>query len=182
MTQKKIPDILSKGAKSSLSVNVYFNRDKYYYNLIPLKICGDMVLAARDSDFLLDGYLIFPLSAVEKANKKGKKYNEILAKEGINKNIPVPEIDISSVSSVCSHFAKSGETVSVETIGGEYYLGRIIKAGKKSMVFAWFDARGKWYDPVKIKYRELWLLSYKGRYGEIFARYADKYQEKSYEI
>lgn len=182
MTQKKILKVLAKGAKSSLSVNVYFRRDDYYYNLIPLKINGDMILAARDSDFLIDGYLIFPLSAVEKADKKGKKYNEILAREGINKNIPVPEIDISSVSSVCSHFAKSGETVSVETIGGEYYLGRIIKAGKKSMVFAWFDARGKWYEPVKIRYRELWLLSYKGRYGEIFARYADKYREKSYEI
>lgn len=160
-------------AQKPTSINVFFSHDSYYYNLIPLKRSEKAAVAARDNDFQLDGFLIFPLSAVEDIRSKGRKYNEIMRAEGICNDLAIPDIDISSMKKVCRHFEKSGECISVET-DDDYYIGKVTQVSGKHILFEWFDARGEWYEPVRIKISDIRLITYKSRYVQVFSEHIEK--------
>jgi hypothetical protein len=160
-------------AQKPTSINVFFSHDSYYYNLIPLKRSEKAAVAARDNDFQLDGFLIFPLSAVEDIRSKGRKYNEIMRAEGVCNDLAIPDIDISSMKKVCRHFEKSGEYISVET-DNSYYIGRITAVSGRHIFFEWFDAYGRLYEPVKIRTDDIRLITYRSRYVEVFSKHIEK--------
>lgn len=68
---------------------------------------------------------------------------------------------------VCRHFEKSGECISVET-DDDYYIGKVTQVSGKHILFEWFDARGEWYEPVRIKISDIRLITYKSRYVQVF--------------
>lgn len=169
---KKQLAILDNGMEKRKSLNVFFCHDRFYYNIVPLVRSEKAAIAARDIDFMLDGFLIFPLSCVYEIDGKGKKYNEIMRSENICKNLEVPDIDIASMKKICRYFKKSGEYISVET-DTEYYIGKIADVSKEHIFFDWFDAQGIWHETVKIKISHIRLITYKSRYIEIFSKYVN---------
>ena len=171
--KEKLLKKIDKAADKLCSLNVFFTHDKCYYNLIPLKRSEKAAIAAKDNDFQLDGYLIFPLSSVENISSKGKKYNSIMRAEGICSSLTIPDIDISSMKKVCRHFEKSGEYISVET-DDDYYIGKVTQVSGKHILFEWFDARGEWYEPVRIKISDIRLITYKSRYVQVFSEHIEK--------
>ncbi len=74
---------------------------------------------------------------------------------------------------MCRHFEKSGECISVET-DDDYYIGKVAQVSGKHILFEWFDARGEWYEPVRIKISDIRLITYKSRYVQVFSEHIEK--------
>ena len=110
---------------------------------------------------------------MEDIRSKGRKYNEIMRAEDVCNDLAIPDIDISSMKKVCRHFEKSGECISVET-DDDYYIGKVMQVSGKHILFEWFDARGEWYEPVRIKISDIRLITYKSRYVQVFSEHIEK--------
>lgn len=169
--KKKISKQLDKAVKKRRCCYTLLKFDPVWYNLIMLGRGKNMVIAAFDEDFAINGYKIFPVSQLCSIESKGKKYNSIMKAEGITENISIPDIDLSSIRSVCGYFKDRGSIIAVE--GDDFYFaGRIARAGKKNVDFEYFDCDGEWFPAMKIKYSDIAVITCGGRYENTFAKYA----------
>lgn len=176
MDRNKLVNTLHKMSVLKSCANFYFSFDTNFYNLIPLKVSDKLLLAAHDDDFLIDGYKIARLKHIEKVADKGGKYNEILAFEGINNGIQVPEINIENMRLVCKHFLDKQQYISLEFESKNYKwnfaIGKIIKLTDKHIHFAYFDSMGNWTNKLlKIKYSDILIIHFGDRYTETFSRH-----------
>ncbi|MBQ8175437.1 MAG: hypothetical protein IJ035_00180 [Oscillospiraceae bacterium] len=183
MGRNKLVNTLHKMSASKSCANFYFSFDTNFYNLIPLKVSNKLLLAAHDNDFLIDGYKITRLKHIEKVVDKGGKYNEILAFEGINKGIGVPEISIENMRSVCKHFLDKQQYISLEFESKNYEwnfaVGKIVKLTDKHIHFAHFNSMGNWEKKLlKIKYSDIFIIHFGDRYTETFSRHVAPLEAK----
>lgn len=166
--------IIDKAILGLRSVNCTFGSIDTYYNFIPLRRCGDIVLAAIDRDFFLDGFIVLSLENVTELEEKSDKYHEIMLSEHVIDNITVPIADPRSFRKVLGTLKEREIPVSMETNNG-FYIGNVIKTGKKRVTFSDFDTDGERSEPEKIPYDSINLIYFGNHYTELYTKYADKY-------
>lgn len=171
MKKKEIIKQLDKSAEGCLSGNCYLDCDNDYYNLIILKRNNNIVLAAHDDDFAIDGYLIFSLDKVKSFSVKTDIYNRIMMQEMISTDIFVPDIDCEDMHSVCESIFMKDKFISLYRSDGSFYIGKLLRVKKHSIIFRGYDADGVWLEPVKISFDDIGVIRYGDRYTEIFSKY-----------
>ena len=171
MKKKEIIKQLDKSAETALSGNCCLDCDRDYYNLIVLKRSNNIVLAAHDDDFAIDGYLIFSLDKVKSFCVKTDIYNRIMRQEKISTDIFMPDIDCEDMRAVCESIFLHEKFISLYRSDGRFYIGKLLRVKKHSVIFRGYDADGIWLEPVKIPFDDIGVISYGDRYTEIFSKY-----------
>ncbi len=171
MKRRKIKDRLDKAIRSSASGGCFLYCDRDYFNIIPLKRSENTVLAVHDDDFAIDGYLIIPIDGIESFRLKTDEYNRIMNAEGINRDIPVPDICLDTMRAACESIYMKDEFISIYRSDGRFYIGKIVRVGKHSIRFRGYDADGIWLEPVKIPVREIGVIVCGDRYTDVFSKY-----------
>lgn len=167
--REKIRRILEKAAENKMSASVRLRKDNSSISIIALECTEKLALAAHDRDFSIDGYIILPLREIKKAYLSRDMYARIIEAEGTAPEGEIPVLDLSSLKSVCRDLCSAGRYVSVDSIN-RYYVGKIESVGDKGVMFSFFDARGIWYAPEKIPFKEIRAIYFGNRYTDIFAR------------
>ncbi|MCL2052983.1 MAG: hypothetical protein FWG90_00865 [Oscillospiraceae bacterium] len=177
MKKGKIRKRLDK-AKSGMKVaNIYLNYDRHYYNAIPLAIGESLVLSVLEDDFILDGYAVFRIKDITKIKVKNDLCNKIISDIGLLNEINPPNIDIQNWRVVFESIISMNINIIIEAktqLGNDYdfYIGKVIKAGKNTAVFRHFDANGIWQsEPYKIPYSEIFNIKLLDRYSTVFSKY-----------
>ena len=183
MKMKKIEKLLDESKKNRSVISAYIGNDKSYYNFIVLDRNEEFVLAAKDMDFQVDGYLIVEIRKIRKViGAKSTKYEQIMQAEGVLAALSVPKVNLKSYASIFKTFRKSDRLISMDVYsdkyGHYYYIGNVEKVNDKSVFFSFFDADGEWYSPEKIKYKEVDVIHFADRYAEVFSKYVTDRNDK----
>jgi len=176
MKEKKICSILDKSMKKRCVITGYIGKDKVYYNFVVLDRSDELVLAARDLDFQIDGYMIFEIKKINKLmdlEYKTDKYNQIMQAEGVLEGLEIPSVNLKSLAHVFNDFQKANRLISMTVANNDhgYYIGTIEKVKEKSILFSHFDAEGEWYGPDKLKWKDIELIQFGDRYARTFSKY-----------
>ena len=185
MKLKKMEKLLDESKKNRSVISAYIGNDESYYNFIVLDRNEEFVLAARDIDFQVDGYLIFVSRKIRKMiGAKTTKYEQIMQAEGVLNALSVPKVNLKSYANIYKTFRKSDKLISMDVYNDKYghcyYIGNVEKVNDKSILFSFFDADGEWYSPKKIKYKDVDVICFEDRYAEVFSKYVtDRNEERA---
>ena len=183
MKREKLEKMLDKSRKNRSVLTGYIGKDKAYYSFIVLDRSDELVLAARDEDFQIDGYLIFEINKIRKLiGYKTKKYSEIMHAEGVLDALTIPQLNLKSYEGLFKEFRKANRVISMDVENDEhgYYIGNVETVNDKRVIFSYFDAEGEWFKPVKLKFKDIDVIYFEDRYAEVFSKYVpDRRREKS---
>lgn len=180
MKKSKIIELLKSATENTNIINVHFDFDVNYYNLIPLTSNDNLFLSINEDDFIFDGYSVYRLNDIVRVKIKNDFCDKILLEEGLTTNITIPSIDINNWKSVFESLAPMNKNIIVEkqTIDpkhSKFVIGRIHEIHKK-YAYVWnFDANGEWNDyPTRVPYSEITNVEFGSRYVETFSKYVEE--------
>ncbi len=149
------------------------NEGDWNIHLFPLKVSEDFLLGAIEDDFQLDGFRICPVSRIGKVKKCRDKCMDIEAGEGIVDQLYTPNVSISGWRQIFRSLKNMNRYVILDTRCGTY-IGAITRIGKKSVTVKYFDADGVWFDPVKIRFKDIDAVDFGTRYVDVFTKYVTR--------
>lgn len=143
-----------------------------------------LTLIAIEYDFLMDGYCILVNEDITKMKTTSttRHCSNIMRKEGLLKDIDLPEINIDSWQSVFRSIKKLDEFVIIEDEFDELFLiGPIVRINKQSVTIRHFDGVGQWQGLRNIRYEDITIVKFACRYIQYHRKYIseEKKQKKS---
>ncbi len=175
MKTSKIRKILKKCEGTDIYCRCFFSYDVNYRYFYILGCSDELIYGAEEDDFIIDGFHIRRIKDMDLAETKDDMCIEISRSIGVFRGINTPETDLSSWKSVFGTLKKLGMLVIIENeyTGKEnfFYIGRITKVRKHSVIISWFDADGKWYHDKKIPYSDITTVIFNCRYSDEWEKY-----------
>ncbi len=156
---------------------LFLKYDAYYTYWFPFGAGDKLFLAAREDDFMIDGFSIRRFSDIKKIEFKDDKCVEILKAEKILDGISSPDIDLSDWHSVFLSLHKLEKNIiieheSLDNKEWDFRIGRIEKVLKTKVLFRHFDADGVWQDaPYEIPFSRITSVTFDSRYVTVFSKY-----------
>ena len=141
----------------------------------------ELVLAKEIDDFIVRGFLIFPINHISKLrrNRNDIFYEKICKKEKlIEPNIKNHKIDLTSWSTVFKSISKLGFNVIVRNEYSEedtFDIGPIIKITDKKVDINYFDSRGNLdSETTEIPWEKITLVEFDDLYINLMSKYLKK--------
>ena len=145
----------------------------------------ELVLAKEIDDFVVRGFLIFPINHISKLrrNRNDIFYEKICKTEKlIEPNIKNHNIDLSSWKTVFESIAKLGFNVIVRNEYSEddtFDIGPIIKITSKKIDINYFDAKGNLDNEItEIPWNKITLVEFDDIYINLMSKYLKKSKPK----
>ena len=177
MKREKILTRLHQAAEERKIVAVWLRGRGWDEGVWPLQVSEDMALCAHDGNFLLDGWDVFAIDAIERVRFRYDKYGEFAAEEGLLEQITGPGVPVDGWQ---AFFAArpADQLIGVErrhAPDGEsrFAVGRVVKAGKKRVHMICVDSEAVWEEePWRICYGDIEAVRIGDRYLTGFGRHA----------
>lgn len=170
-------ELLQKSVEQKPLLRLFLKYDAYYSYWFPFGASQKLLLAAKEDDFIIDGFSIRRISDIKKVAFKDDKCNEILKAEKVLDSLSVPEIDLSDWHSAFLSLQKLNKNIiiqheSLEETEWDFWIGRIEKVLKTKVVFRHFDSDGIWQEePYEIPFSRITSVSFDSRYVNVFSKY-----------
>ena len=177
MNKADMIDLLQRSAEQKTLLRLYLKYDAYYSYWFPFGASPKLFLAAKEDDFIIDGFSIRRISDIKKIELKDDKCNEILKAEKVLDRLSAPEIDLTDWHSAFLSLQKLDKNIiiqheSLEEKEWDYWIGRIEKVLKTKVVFRHFDADGIWQEePYEIPFSRITSVTFDSRYVNVFSKY-----------
>lgn len=145
----------------------------------------DWVLFHQFHDFFPDGYTILRVDDITalRAGPYERQWERMLAAEGLLQGAaPRADIELGDIASLLKSLMALRENVILQCEDDEediedFYIGKILSVGDKSVRFASFDALGSWDDEAHvILFDEITRLQIETPYSRTFSKYVDPYE------
>lgn len=148
-------------------------------------LSDELVLAKEIDDFVVRGFLIFPIDHISKLrrNRNDIFYEKICkAEKLIEPNIKVHNIDLSSWKTVFESISKLGFNVIVRNEYSEddtFDIGPIIKITSEKVDINYFDAKGNLDTEItEIPWNKITLVEFDDIYINLMSKYLKKSKPK----
>ena len=170
-------ELLQKSVEQKPLLRLFLKYDAYYSYWFPFGASQKLLLAAKEDDFIIDGFSIRRISDIKKVAFKDDKCNEILKAEKVLDSLSAPEIDLSDWHSAFLSLQKLNKNIiiqheSLEETEWDFWIGRIEKVLKTKVVFRHFDADGIWQEePYEIPFSRITSVTFDSRYVNVFSKY-----------
>lgn len=177
MKKDEMIALLQASVEQKPLLRLYLKYDAYYSYWFPLGVSKKLLLAAKEDDFIIDGYSIRRISDIKKIELKDDKCSEIIKTEKILDQLSAPEIDLTDWHSAFLSLQKLQENMiiqheSLEEKDWDFWIGRIEKVLKTKVVFRHFDADGIWQEePYEIPFSRITSVTFDSRYVNVFSKY-----------
>ncbi len=177
MKKHEIIDLFQKSIEQKPLVRLYMKYDAYYTYWFPFAASKKLFLAAKEDDFIINGFSIRRFSDVKKFELKNDRCVEILKAEKVLDDVIAPDIDLTDWYSAFLSLQKLEKNIIVEHESlnddeWEFWIGRIVKVCKTKVIFRHFDADGKWHvEPYEIPFSEITSVTFDSRYVSVFSKY-----------
>lgn len=132
-------------------------------------------------DFTPMGYTAIRIADISscRSGKYERKWEQMLAAEGILDQVGINyEIDLSSTHSLLESLQRRGQNLIVEcecevdSDRDAFFIGKIIKLGKRFIRFRHFDAIGNWErDVYRIPFQAITKIEFDTPYVNTFSKY-----------
>lgn len=143
-----------------------------------LAYSANFVLIQETGDFTLDGYIVLPVSQIQKIryNKNDKYYHKIMVAEGeVEKSGISYSVNLSTWQKIFDSIKQRQLNVIVECEQSDinsFNIGPIIKTTKKKVYIQYFDATGFFEGkPTVIDFEKITKVVFDDRYTNIFSKY-----------
>lgn len=141
----------------------------------------EFLIIQESDDFNILGYVIFPISTIEKIrrNNSDKYYHKILQGENLLKKVNLKhKINLNNWETLFKSIKKTDLNVIIENEDIDdktFDIGPIIKVNKSSVYIHYFDSKGFLCDEeTQIKWNQITLVRFDDRYINIFSKYLRK--------
>lgn len=170
-------ELFQRSTEQKPLLRLYLKYDAYYTYWFPFEASEKLFLAAKEDDFIINGFSIRRFRDIKKLEYKADKYIEILKAEKVLDGVVAPDIDITDWHSAFLSLQKLEKNIIVEHESlnqdeWEYWIGRIEKVCRTKVIFRHFDADGIWRDePSEIPFSSITSVSFDNRYVSVFSKY-----------
>lgn len=177
MKKAEMIDLLQRSVEQKQLLRLFLKYDAYYSYWFPLGASQKLLLAAKEDDFIIDGFSIRRISDIKKIEFKDDKCSEILKAEKVLDRLSAPAIDLSDWHSAFLSLQKIEKNIiieheSLEEKEWDFWIGRIEKVLKTKVVFRHFDADGIWQEePYEIPFSGITSVTVDSRYVNVFSKY-----------
>ena len=177
MTKSAMIDFFQQSIGQKPLIRLYLKYNAYYTYWFPFAASKKLFLAAKEDDFIIDGFSIRRFRDVKKLEFKDDKCVEILKTEKVLDGIVAPDIDLSDWHSTFLSLQKLKKNIiieheSLEEKEWDYWIGSIEKVLKTKVLFRHFDADGIWQDdPYEIPFSRITSVTFDSRYVSVFSKY-----------
>lgn len=184
MKKSKKLEIISSAKGTYDLCRCYFDYDERYWYFYILDCSEKFLFGTEEYDFLLNGFQIRKISDLKKVEKKNDLCVKINREKGILDNINAPTVRLTSWYEIFSSLNGAVKYLIVENEhskknGPYFYIGRIKKIKRSSVIISPFDADGVWFDDVELPFSEITSVTFGDRYSEGFGEYLDNMREVS---
>lgn len=154
----------------------YFYYHDYYWYYYILDYSDKFIFGIEEYDFQLNGFQIRKISELEKIELKNDLCTKINMDKKILENINAPIVNLSSWHDVFISLSGTAKFLIVQNEnnkhnGPYFYVGKIRKVKKSSVILSPFDADGKWFDDVELPFSEITSVTFGDRYSTVFGEY-----------
>ena len=177
MKKTEMKELFQRSVEEKPLLRLFLKYDAYYTYWFPFGASDKLFLAAKEDDFIINGFSIRRFSDIKKLELKDDKCVEILREERVLEGVSAPDIDLDDWHSVFLSLQKSGKNIVIEHESPdenewEYWIGRIEKVLKTKVLFRHFDADGIWQEePYEIPFSRITSVSFDTRYVNVFSKY-----------
>ena len=177
MKKTEMIELLKQLTEQKPLIRLYLKYDAYYTYWFPFKASEKLFLAAKEDDFIINGFSIRRFRDVKKIEYKNDKCIEILKAEKVLDGVVAPDIDITDWYSAFMSLQKLDKNIIIEHESlnddeWEYWIGRIVKVCKTKVIFRHFDADGVWHnEPYEIPFSSITSVTFDSRYVTVFSKY-----------
>ena len=177
MRKADMIELFQQSTEQKPLFRLYLKYDYYYTYWFPFKASEKLFLAAKEDDFIINGFSIRRFRDVKKLEYKDDKCVEILKAEKVLDGVVSPDIDITDWHSAFLSLQKLEKNIiieheSLEDKEWDYWIGRIEKVLRSKVVFRHFDADGIWQEePYEIPFSRITSVTFDSRYVNVFSKY-----------
>lgn len=177
MKKAEMIALFQQAIRQKQLLRLFLKYDAYYTYWFPLGAGNKLFLAAKEDDFIINGFSVRRFCDIKKLEFKDDKCSEIIKAEKILDGISSPDIDLLDWHSVFLSLQKLEKNIIIEHESPddkewEYWIGRIEKVLKTKVLFLHFDADGIWQDePYEIPFSRITSVTFDSRYVTVFSKY-----------
>lgn len=181
MKKSKKLEIISLAKGTYDLCRCYFEYHANYWYFYILDYSEKFLFGIEENNFLLDGFQIRKISDLKKVEIKNDLSTKINKDRQILKKVPAPSVQLSSWYDIFCSLSKNTKYLIVENEhekknGSYFYLGKVKKIKKSSIIFSPFDADGKWFDDVELPFSEITSVTFGDRYSKTYGEYVEDKQ------
>lgn len=181
MKKAKKLEIISSAKGTYDLCRCYFEYHANYWYFYILDYSEKFLFGIEENNFLLDGFQIRKISDLKKIEIKDDLCTKINKDKQILKNATAPSVQLSSWYDIFCSMSKITKYLIVENEhekknGPYFYLGKVKKIKKSSIIFSPFDADGKWFDDVELPFSEITSVTFGDRYSKTYGEYVEDKQ------
>ena len=177
MKKSEMIELFKRSVNQKSLLRLLFKYDVYFTYWFPVGASNKLFLAAKEEDFIIDGFSIRKFSDIKKLEIKDDKYNEILKAENVLNGVCFPYIDLTDWHSAFLSLQTLKKNIIIEHESNEeneceFRIGRIDKVFKTKVLFSHFDADGIWQEkPIEIPFTKITSVTFDNRYATVFSKY-----------
>ena len=177
MKKAEIIELFKQSTELKPLIRLHLKYDVSYSYWFPFKASEKLFLAAREEDFITNGFSILRFRDIKRLEFKDDKCVEILKAEKILDGVVAPDIDLTDWHAAFLSLQKLKKNIIIEhetqnENEWEYWIGRIEKVLKTKVLFRHFDADGIWQDePYEIPFSSITSVTFDSRYVTVFSKY-----------
>ena len=177
MRKSEKKELFRRSIEQKPLLRLFLKYDAYYTYWFPFGASDKLFLAAKEDDFIINGFSIRRFSDIKKLELKDDKSVEILRAERVLEGISAPDINLDDWHSAFLSLERLDKNIVIEHESldekeWEYWIGRIEKVLKTKVIFRHFDADGIWQEePYEIPFSRITSVSIDNRYVNVFSKY-----------
>lgn len=172
MKKPKKLKILKKACGTYDFCRVFFKQSDFYQYFYILDYSNALFFGAAEDDFLIDGFEINRISDIKKIELKDDECVKINRTLKLLDGIIKPSIDLTSWKTIFKSISRMDFWIIIENRNtNDFYIGKIKKVKKHSVVIKHFDAFGVWQKKIHIPYSEISSVRFGDRYSTNWKKY-----------
>lgn len=176
MKKSKKLEIISSSKGTYDLCRCYFDYHKNYWYFYILDYSEKFLFGIEENDFQLNGFQIRKISDLKKIEIKDDLCTKINKDKKILDNVNAPAVQLLSWYDIFISLSKITKYLIVENErekknGPYFYLGKVKKIKKSSIIFSPFDADGIWFDDVELTFSEITSVTFGDRYSNTYGEY-----------
>lgn len=181
MKKTKKLEIISSAKGTYDICRCYFDYHRNYWYFYILDYSEKFLFGIEENDFQLNGFQIRKISDLNKIEIKDDLCTKINKDKRILDNVNAPAVDLSSWQNIFSTLTDVTKYLIVENEhekknGPYFYIGKVKKIKRSSIIFSPFDADGKWFDDVELLFSEITSVTFGDRYSKAYSEYVEDKQ------
>ena len=177
MKKAEMIELFQQSIEQKPLLRLYLKYNAYYTYWFPFKASEKLFFAAKEDDFIINGFSIRRFKDIKKIEFKDDKCVEILKAEKVLDGVVAPYIDITDWHSAFLSLQTLEKNIIIEHESlnddeWEFWIGKIEKVYRTKVLFRHFDADGIWQDePFEIPFSIITSVSFDNRYVSMFSKY-----------